>query len=78
MEQRDILCNVVGVEKFLFPLLVLVVLGGAIGRSRKAHGRKIELAQFALPRKQTTSKNYSKRKFEVQRAQREFWIGWNK
>lgn len=61
MQRRDILGEVVGVEEGLFLLLIQRVRWSAFGRAREAHGRKVELAQFALSRQQTTSKIPSKR-----------------
>lgn len=61
MQRWDILRKVVGVEERLFFLLIQSVGRSGPGRARKAHGRKVELAQFALSRQQTTSKNRSKR-----------------
>jgi len=58
---KGILCKVVGVEECLLLLLVQESVGKALGRTRKIHGRKVELAQFALSRQQTTSTFQSKR-----------------
>lgn len=55
MQGRDIPREIVGVEEGLFFLAIASVGRSSIGRARNAHGRKVELAQFALPRRQTTS-----------------------
>lgn len=51
MQRSDIPREIIGVEESLFFLMIW-----PIGRARSnAHGRIVELAQFALPRQQTTS-----------------------
>lgn len=57
----DLLCDVVGIEKCLLLFLIRGVGDSGLGRARVPYGRKIELAQFALPRQQTTSKTFSER-----------------
>lgn len=52
-----LLSEVVGVKKRLFFLVIECVGRSVLGRAREAYGRKVELAQFALPRQQTTSEN---------------------
>jgi hypothetical protein len=53
-EGIDLLGKIVGVEKGLFFLVVETVWESGVGRARVAYGREVELAQFALPRQQTT------------------------
>lgn len=61
MLRSDLLCDVVSIKKRLLLFLIRGVGERGLGRARVPYGRKIELAQFALPRQQTTSKIFSER-----------------
>ena len=57
--ETNLLGEVVGVEKGLLLLPISRVgrsAAAAVGRTGKAHGRKVKLGQFALPRQQTMSR----------------------